>query len=246
MSKEEELLRVSTKALPATPISGSMGHELQTSRRSTPASGSLATSGALEVVRLRIAASGSVAISGDLRNVSNKIAASGSVASSGSLETVRLRIAASGSVAISGDLKNVSNKIAVSGSLVQSGEVPDKDWRQKVNPNSGGGVAASAGAGAETFGAWVNIVVAPAQDFEIVKIEALIKQKDQYYFEYGKSGQSDTDISHLSVQESGTVVIDTLNPPHRYGSGDNISVRTKSELGSGIGSTIWVFTREPT
>lgn len=207
MSKEEEILRISTKALPATPISGSIGHELHTSRRSTAASGSLAQSGALEVVRLRIAASGSVAISGDLRNV--------------------------------------SNKIAVSGSLVQSGEVPDKDWRQKVNPNSGGGVDASANATAETFGAWVNIT-APAQDFEIVKIEALIKQKTNMYFEYGKSGQSDTDISHLSVQESGTVIIDTLNPPHKYGSGDDVSVRTKSELGSGIESTIWVFTREPT
>ncbi|MCK5613885.1 hypothetical protein KAR91_69120 [Candidatus Pacearchaeota archaeon] len=171
MSKEEEIIRISTKALPApgTIVSGSLGDEVQTVRKSVPASGS----------------------------------------------------------------------------VVQSGEVPDLDWRQKVHPSSGAGRAVSGGAGAQVWGAFVNVVT-PAQDFEIVKIEALIKQKANMYFEYGKSGQSDTSISHLSTQESGSVVIDTLNPGQRYSSGDDVSVRTKSELGSGVESTVWIFTRQPT
>ncbi len=168
MSKEEEIIRISTKALPATPVSGSVGHEVQTIRKS----------------------------------------------------------------------------IAASGNVVLSGNVPVLTWRQSVNPNSGGPVVISAGAGAETWGNWVNVVT-PPQKFEIVKIEVLLKQKDQFYLECGRSGQGDTDISHLSVQDSGSVVIDTLNPPHRYGSGDDLSVRAKSQQGSGIGADVWIFVRTP-
>ena len=169
MSKDEEILRISTKALPITPVSGSVGDELRTVRKG----------------------------------------------------------------------------IAASGSVVLSGNVPVLTWRQAVNPSSGGPVAISAGAGAETEGAWVNVVT-PSQDFEVVKIEVLLKQKGNYYLEYGKSGGSDTDISHLSVQTSGSVLVDTLNPAHRYNSGDDVSVRAKSEKGSGIGVDVWIFTRQVT
>ena len=143
------------------------------------------------------------------------------------------------------EVQTIRKSIPASGGVAWSGDTPVLTWRQKVHPSSGGGKAVSGGAGAENWGAWVNVVT-PAQDFEIVKVEAQLKQKDAYYMEFGKSGQSDTDIAHLDCLDSGSVVIDTLNPPKRYSSGDDVSVRTKSQRGSGIESTIWIFTREPT
>ncbi len=143
------------------------------------------------------------------------------------------------------EVQTIRRSTPASGGVAWSGDTPVMTWRQKIHPSSGGGKAVSGGAGAETWGAWVNVVT-PAQEFEVVKIEAQLKQKDAYYMEFGKSGQSDTDIAHLECLDSGSVIVHSLNSPKRYGSGDDVSIRTKSQRGSGIESTIWIITREPT
>jgi hypothetical protein len=121
-------------------------------------------------------------------------------------------------------------------------DIPVTTWAQKVYPSSGPGVSLS-GSGVESWSPWIPIV-APTKNFEVVKVHVVLKQPDKHYIEYGRSGQSDTDISYIEVAESGTTMIDTLNPAHRYKANTPISARKKTEQGSGVEVVLKILTRE--